>query len=265
MTAAELAEKAKYIADHYKTLYVLGCFGAPMTAANKERYTRNTAYNKKAARTRLIRAATSDTFGFDCVCLIKGILWGWNGDATKAYGGAKYAANGVPDIGADSMIKVCSGVSSSGWTGMAVGEAVWMSGHIGIYIGNGLAVECSPKWKNCVQVTAVGNIGKKSGYNTRTWTKHGKLPYVTYTSAAPTPPKTTEHKEEDDMTAEEVKRIVNEVLTERENARAKQPADGWAEKELKEAAELGIIDGTRPKSYVTRQEAAIMAKRAAKV
>lgn len=66
---------------------------------------------------------------------------------------------------------------------MVIGEAVWMSGHIGIYIGDGLAVECTPKWENKVQITAVGNIGSKAGYNTRTWTKHGKLPYVDYTGA----------------------------------------------------------------------------------
>lgn len=54
-----------------------------------------------------------------------------------------------------------------------------MSGHIGVYIGGGLAVECSPKWENCVQITACNRI--ISGYNTRTWTKHGKIPYVSYT------------------------------------------------------------------------------------
>ena len=59
-----------------------------------------------------------------------------------------------------------------------------MPEHIGIYIGDGLCVECTPAWKNCVQITAVGNIGTKSGYNTRTWKKHGKLPYVDYTTKA---------------------------------------------------------------------------------
>lgn len=106
---------------------------------------------------------------------------GWCGDKSKVYGGADYASNGVLDISEDQMISRCDGVSTTGWKDMAVGEAVWMSGHIGIYIGDGLAVECSPKWENKVQITAVGNIGKKAGYNTRTWTKHGKLPYVSYT------------------------------------------------------------------------------------
>jgi hypothetical protein len=31
-----------------------------------------------------------------------------------------------------------------------------------------------------VQITAVGNIGTKSGYKSRKWTKHGKLPYIEY-------------------------------------------------------------------------------------
>lgn len=180
-TAAQLAERCLDVAQNYKTLYVMGCFGAPLTAANKKRYTQNHSYNKQAARTKMINAASADTFGFDCVCLIKGLLWGWCGDKSKTYGGTSYASNGVPDLGADTMITKCKDVSTTGWANMEVGEALWVKGHIGVYIGNGLAVECTPAWKNQVQVTAVGNIGAKSGYNTRTWTKHGKLPYVTYT------------------------------------------------------------------------------------
>lgn len=151
-----------------------------MTAANKKRYTTNHSYNKAAARVKMINAASADTFGFDCVCLIKGILWGWNGDQNKTYGGAVYASNGVPDIGADQMITKCPDASTTGWASMEPGEVVWTTGHIGIYIGDGLAVECTPKWDNCVQVTAVANIGSKSGYNARTWKKHGHIPYVEY-------------------------------------------------------------------------------------
>ena len=60
-----------------------------------------------------------------------------------------------------------------------------MKGHIGIYVGDGLAVECTPAWKNCVQITACNC--SKSGYQRRNWTKHGKLPYVTYSGAAEAP------------------------------------------------------------------------------
>lgn len=176
-TGKQLAEAALNVAKNYKTLYVMGCFGAPMNAANKKRYTQNHNYNKAANRMKMINAASADTFGFDCVCLIKGLLWGWSGDTTKTYGGAGYAVNGVPDVSADGMIKLCKNVSTD-FSKIEVGEAVWMSGHIGVYIGDGLAVECTPKWSNCVQVTACNCT--KSGYNRRNWTKHGKLPYVTY-------------------------------------------------------------------------------------
>lgn len=189
MKARTLVDKAVDIAKNYKTLYVMGCFGAPMTAENKTRYTQNHAYNKQAARTAMIKAATADTFGFDCVNLIKGILWDWCGDASKRYGGAIYptaamfAAGACPDVGADGMIAKCTGVSTTGWASMVPGEAVWLSGHIGIYIGDGLVVESSPAFANKVQITAVANIGPKSGYSSRKWTKHGKIPWVDYTGA----------------------------------------------------------------------------------
>lgn len=179
MKASEFVAKLKDIATNYKTLYVMGCIGAPMNASNKKRYYNHHEYNRKPERTAMINAATADTFGFDCVCLIKSVLWGWSGDKTKTYGGAKYASNGVPDVGADQMLNLCSGISTD-FSNIEVGEAVWCKGHIGVYIGDGLAVECTPKWKNNVQITAVKNIGTKSGYNARTWTKHGKLPYIEY-------------------------------------------------------------------------------------
>lgn len=183
-TAKELAAACKDVAKNYKTLYIMGCFGAPMTTKNKARYTKNHSYNRQASRTAMINAASTDTFGFDCVCLIKGLLWGWNGDTAKTYGGAGYAINGVPDIDAGKMIKVCKDVSTD-FSKIQVGEVVYMPGHIGVYIGDGLAVECTPIWKDGVQITAVANIGRKEGYSLRKWEKHGKLPYVTYEEEKP--------------------------------------------------------------------------------
>ena len=80
------------------------------------------------------------------------------------------------------MIGKCSNVSTN-FSTIEVGELLWTEGHVGIYIGDGLGVECTPKWKGGVQITAVGNIGTKPGYNTRTWSKHGKLPYVDYSAS----------------------------------------------------------------------------------
>ena len=178
-TGKELASACEQLAKNYKTLYVLGCIGAPLTDAAKTRYTNNLDYNKKSDRKKKILAASADTFGMDCVCMVKTLLWGWCGDADKVYGGAKYACNGVPDIGTEQIIGVCSGVTTD-FSKIDVGELLWMQGHVGVYIGGGLAVECTPAWKDGVQITAVHNIGTKSGYNGRRWTKHGRLPYVTY-------------------------------------------------------------------------------------
>lgn len=175
MTNFEFAIKCKELATNYKTLYVLGGFGAPLNASNKQRAIAQYAYNAK--RKAMINAATADTFAFDCCGVIKGLCWDFDGNVNAVYGGAKYASNGIPDIGADAMISYCGNVSKD-FSHIEIGEAVWKSGHIGVYIGNGLAVECSPAWQNKVQITAC-NCTKK-GYHTRTWTKHGKLPWILY-------------------------------------------------------------------------------------
>lgn len=180
MKAKDFVNKAIDISNNYKTLYVMGCFGSPLNTTNKKRYTNNNDYNRQSSRTKMINAATSDTFGFDCVNLLKGIFWGWNGNKTLTYGGAKYATNGVPDVNANTMYKSYCTNHSTDFSKIEVGEFLWVEGHIGVYIGNGLAVECTPAFKNKVQITAVGNIGKKSGYSTRNWSGHGKSKFIEY-------------------------------------------------------------------------------------
>lgn len=39
MKASEFVAKLKDVAQNYKTLYVMGCFGAPLTGGNVSRYT----------------------------------------------------------------------------------------------------------------------------------------------------------------------------------------------------------------------------------
>lgn len=177
MTVDEFIDKLN-LALKKNTLYVMGGFGAPLTPANKIRYINKNNYNKK--RKTMIMNASSNTFAFDCVNLGKGILWGWNANPNKNNGGAVYGSNGVADTNADGMFDSYCYDKSSDFRKIEVGECLWMKGHYGYYIGGGLAVECTPKWKNKVQITAVGNIGEKPGYNTRTWTKHGKWKYLDY-------------------------------------------------------------------------------------
>lgn len=182
MTAKTFADTCRRIAEQYKTCYVWGAVGMPVNA--------NTVADKLAqypAQNQVYCARAKELIGkdywmFDCVNLAKAVLWGWCGNRNAYYGGAKYCSNGVPDVSADGMIARCPDTTTN-FGSIAVGEALWLPGHFGVYIGNGLGVECTPAWKNGVQITAVGNIGAKSGYPTRTWKKHGKLPYVDYTGA----------------------------------------------------------------------------------
>lgn len=190
MTSEEFVKKIKDVADNYKTVYANGMFGQPITKNAVEQKAKQLPnwYGKNNNKENILSLVGKGYFGFDCVCLIKGILWGWNGDATKTYGGAVYGSNGVPDISEDEMIKKCNGVSSN-FENIIAGEVVWNEGHIGVYIGNGKVVECTPKWENGVQYTNLANLGYNES-NSRKWTKHGKLPYISYVSTAK--PKPTE-------------------------------------------------------------------------
>ena len=178
MTNKQFVEKLLDIAENYKTLYIMGCFGAPMTVKNKQRYTTNLAYNKNEPRYSMILNASEDTFGFDCVCLVKGVLWGWNGQLDSSYGGAVYASNGVPDLSTEAMIQFCRDVSTN-FSNIEVGELLWMQGHVGVYAGDGFVVECSPAWENKVQITGITGKTTRTTH-LRTWTKHGKLPWIQY-------------------------------------------------------------------------------------
>lgn len=193
MTAAQLCAKALDIAEHYKTSYMLGPWGWP---ANDRMITRATTQGGNAQTNKQWLAKATAIKGrgfiFDCVGLIKGILWGWCGDLSRTYGGAGYACNGVPDYDAKKMIDCCREVSAD-FAKIVPGEAVWMDGHIGVYVGGGVVVEATPKWLGGVQRSTCSNVSAKlipGTAGTRRWTKHGRLPWVDYSKI--------EDKEEDD-------------------------------------------------------------------
>lgn len=183
MLVTEFVETATLIAEDLDTLYIMGCFGAPMNEKNKARYKKNHDYNKKPERSNMIQCASDSTFGFDCCGLVKSILWGFSADRKKTYGGAKYKANNVPDTNSEGLIQKCKDVSTN-MKNITAGELVWMKGHCGIYIGNGRVVEATPKWENRVQITGVEGMCHTCEHE-RNWTKHGRLPWVTYEVVTP--------------------------------------------------------------------------------
>lgn len=105
----------------------------------------------------------------DCSGLIKGILWGYPENG-------RYIHNGVPDMNADTMISRCSNVTTD-MSKVQIGWLVWMRGHIGIYIGDGVVIEASPVWENGIQRTYCQDCGvtNVSHLHERKWTKCGQF------------------------------------------------------------------------------------------
>ena len=183
MKVNDLVQTLKSIATDYKTLYVYGGIGGHLRSDNYERYLNKYEYNRQASRkSKILASLDKGVFGFDCICLIKSVLWGWRGDLDASYGGAVYKSGGVPDVNADKMLDYCTEVSED-FSTLQKGEFLWLKGHCGIYVGDGLAVECTPAFCDGVQITQVANLGLAPGeYNLRKWTKHGFLSFVDYTT-----------------------------------------------------------------------------------
>lgn len=154
-----------------KTVYMWGTFGAEVTEkliGNKAK--QYPSWYSSSKQRNLKTLIGKGYFAFDCIGLIKAILWGWDGSIKTANGGAVYLSNDVPDTNANGFINICKNVSSD-FNELDIGEVVWMSGHIGVYIGNGNVIEATPSWKNGVQITKLLS---------RKWIKHGQIPYIEY-------------------------------------------------------------------------------------
>lgn len=101
----------------------------------------------------------------DCIGLIKSYTC-YNSDSGEIVAGS----NGFTDCGANS---IWSSITESGPISSmpeTPGLAVWMDGHIGVYIGNGEVIEA--------QGTAYGVV--KTELNGRGWTKWLKIPNIKY-------------------------------------------------------------------------------------
>lgn len=175
MKASEFLEKLN-LALEQPSWYVLGGWGAPLSYGNNlNRYTSNYQYNiNHAAEIR----AHSNCFAWDCICLGKGILWGWSGRKDQQNGGAQYGSNGVPDFSVESLKNYCTKFSSD-FSDIIPGAWLYMQGHIGYYIGGGMCIECTPKWDGCVQKSQVWNI-KKTKSKGRTWLAWGLPRFIDY-------------------------------------------------------------------------------------
>ena len=106
----------------------------------------------------------------DCVGLIKG--YGWLNPETQEI---EYGTNGMADVGADQMYENATEKGSIDSMPEIPGLAVWHSGHIGIYIGNGEVIEAMG--------TRYGVV--RTQLSDSRWTHWLKIPYITYLEQPP--------------------------------------------------------------------------------
>ena len=101
----------------------------------------------------------------DCIGLIKSYAW-YNPDS----GDIIVGSNGFTDCGANSIWSYVTESGDISTMPDTAGLAVWMDGHIGVYIGNGEVIEA--------QGTAYGVV--KTNLEGRGWTKWLKIPNIKY-------------------------------------------------------------------------------------
>ena len=105
----------------------------------------------------------------DCVGLVKG--YGWFDPETQSIG---YGINGMPDYATEDMINWCSERGSLDTMPEIPGLLLWMDGHVGIYIGDGYAIEAMGTRYGVVKTQVEG----------RGWQLWGKIPCIEYIEEA---------------------------------------------------------------------------------
>ena len=170
MTGKEFAKKCEEVLK-YNTCYASGTFGQRATDKFIDNKAKQYPNWYTTARVKKLKSLSDDTRLFDCCGLIKGVFWG--------FPDADYTSNGLKDVN-DQGLWNMSKEQSKDFKNIQVGELLWLKGHVGLYIGEGKAIECTTAWKGNVQITAVTNIGSICGLKSRKWTGHAKLPFITY-------------------------------------------------------------------------------------
>ncbi len=161
--AADLVIYAEYAWDS-RWGYVWGTFGQVLTESllqsKIQQYPSGVGDKEEIIREKWLGGRTAD-----CVGLIKSYGWLDAGSMTIRYG-----SNGMPDIGADAMYYSAQVKGPISTIPETPGLAVWHSGHIGVYIGNGEVIEAMG--------TAYGVV--KTKLNERSWTAWLEIPYINY-------------------------------------------------------------------------------------
>ena len=144
--------------------YVWGTFGQVLTEetmeAKLEQYPEELGEYEDFIRANWVGKRTAD-----CVGLIKGYSW-----YDPESGNINYGTNGMPDVGADQLYANATEKGDISTLPEIPGLILHAEGHVGIYIGDGYAIEAMG--------TRYGVV--KTKVADRNWTGWCKNPYITY-------------------------------------------------------------------------------------
>ena len=159
-------------------------FGTCLYTATNSRLSRKTTqYSSSYAASRTARYKkdiAAKKVVADCIGAVKGYAWTGGGIrvmeaiGTDATYSNRYGSNGCPDKGASSMFTYAKSKGMD-WGAIGarpeiVGLALYKSGHVGYYAGNGYAIEWKGFSYGCVKTKVAG----------RGWTHWYKLPFIQY-------------------------------------------------------------------------------------
>ena len=113
---------------------------------------------------------------FDCWNLVKALINEPSIDQNYTVGHYAPPVGNMGDWDGWTILQHCSDISTD-FTRIFVGEYLYMAGHAGVYIGNGLVVECTCDWEGGVLISRITSSGARyrNGVYGRSWTYHGKL------------------------------------------------------------------------------------------
>lgn len=144
--------------------YVWGTYGQTLTRDlldyKLQQYPEGVGNHETFIRSHWLGGRTTD-----CVGLIKG--YGWLDQDSLSI---RYGTNGMPDVGANTMYRNAKVKGPIHTIPETPGLAVWMDGHIGVYIGGGEVIEAMGTRQGVVKTKLAG----------RGWTHWLEVPYISY-------------------------------------------------------------------------------------
>lgn len=148
------------------TVYMWGGILRPVTAHYISHLASRYPSHYSASRQSALRGLVDKGFhGVDCVGLIKSYYWG-------GVGSPNY--KGETDVDANAMYRDASVKGNISTMPELPGLCVWMQGHIGIYVGNGLVIEAT----NSVHGDGV-TVTELQGRGWTGWLRCPTIDYIT--------------------------------------------------------------------------------------